>query len=110
MFYLMLRCGLRVEEVAELTLSDIDFRRGKILVQNGKGECLGINLFRKKDLNLFKAELERVGNNDYFEKALENLTVSNKLDLRPVRVGSLYCNEVDYEEDLKAVQSYLLSR
>ena len=37
MFYLMLRCGLRVEEVAGLTLSDIDFRRGQILVQNGKG-------------------------------------------------------------------------
>ena len=36
-FYLMLRCGLRVEEVAGLTLSDIDFRRGQILVQNGKG-------------------------------------------------------------------------
>ena len=37
MFYLMLRCGLRVEEVAFLTLSNIDFRRGKILVQSGKG-------------------------------------------------------------------------
>ena len=37
MFYLMLRSGLRVEEVANLTLSDIDFRRGKILVRNGKG-------------------------------------------------------------------------
>lgn len=36
MFYLMLRSGLRVEEVCNLTLSDIDFRRGKILVQ-GKG-------------------------------------------------------------------------
>ena len=36
MFYLMLRCGLRVEEVADLTLSNIDFRRGKILVC-GKG-------------------------------------------------------------------------
>jgi site-specific recombinase XerD len=36
MFYLMLRCGLRVEEVANITLSNIDFRRGKILVC-GKG-------------------------------------------------------------------------
>ena len=36
MFYLMLRCGLRVEEVARLSVSDIDFRGGKILVQ-GKG-------------------------------------------------------------------------
>ena len=37
MFSLMLRCGLRVEEVAELHLADIDYRRSRIMVQNGKG-------------------------------------------------------------------------
>lgn len=37
MFKLMLRCGLRVEEVAFLQLSTIDFRRHEILVQHGKG-------------------------------------------------------------------------
>jgi site-specific recombinase XerD len=36
MFMLMLRCGLRVEEVANLTLPAIDFRRRMILVLNGK--------------------------------------------------------------------------
>jgi site-specific recombinase XerD len=36
-FMLMVRCGLRVAEVADLVLSDIDLRRSKILVQNGKG-------------------------------------------------------------------------
>jgi len=36
-FMLMLRCGLRVAEVAELALSDIDLRRSRVLVQNGKG-------------------------------------------------------------------------
>ncbi len=36
-FMLMLRCGLRVAEVAGLVLGDIDLRRSKILVQNGKG-------------------------------------------------------------------------
>jgi len=36
-FMLMLRCGLRVAEVADLTLGDVDLRRSKILVQNGKG-------------------------------------------------------------------------
>jgi site-specific recombinase XerD len=33
----MLRCGLRVEEVADLSLADLDFRRARISVQNGKG-------------------------------------------------------------------------
>jgi len=37
MFMLMLRCGLRVEEVANLTLKAIDFKRRKILIEDGKG-------------------------------------------------------------------------
>jgi site-specific recombinase XerD len=37
MFMLMLRCGLRVEEIANLRLSAIDLRRRQIMVHNGKG-------------------------------------------------------------------------
>ena len=37
MFKLMLRCGLRVEEVSNLTLGAIDFKRRKIIVRHGKG-------------------------------------------------------------------------
>ncbi|MBM4338035.1 MAG: hypothetical protein FJ110_00670 [Deltaproteobacteria bacterium] len=37
MFMLMLRCGLRVQEVAELTLDAIEFGRRQILVFHGKG-------------------------------------------------------------------------
>ena len=37
MFTLMLRCGLRVEEVAYVQLSAIDLRRHEILVHHGKG-------------------------------------------------------------------------
>lgn len=37
MFILMLRCGLRVQEVANLTLDVVDYRRSQILVKQGKG-------------------------------------------------------------------------
>ena len=37
MFMLMLRSGLRVEEVANLTLAAIDWRRMRLYVYNGKG-------------------------------------------------------------------------
>jgi site-specific recombinase XerD len=37
MFRLMLRCGLRVEEVANLTLGDIDIKQRRIMVVDGKG-------------------------------------------------------------------------
>jgi site-specific recombinase XerD len=36
-FYLMLRCGLRVDETAGLKLDDLDLRRGTIIVKSGKG-------------------------------------------------------------------------
>jgi site-specific recombinase XerD len=36
MFLLMLRSGLRVEEVANLTLDDIDFKRQRILIRDSK--------------------------------------------------------------------------
>lgn len=37
MCMLMLRCGLRVGEVANLTINTIDFKRKRIFVRNGKG-------------------------------------------------------------------------
>lgn len=38
LFMLMLRCGLRVEEVAHLTLGDIDYSRSQLMVKCGKGK------------------------------------------------------------------------
>lgn len=37
MFKVMLRCGLRVEEISDLSLADIDLKRKRIHVRNGKG-------------------------------------------------------------------------
>ena len=37
MFKLMLRCGLRVEEIANVTLGALDLKRRRIFVKNGKG-------------------------------------------------------------------------
>ncbi len=37
MFKLMLRCGLRVEEVSSLTLGAIDLKRCRLIVEQGKG-------------------------------------------------------------------------
>jgi site-specific recombinase XerC len=37
MFKLMLRCGLRVEEVSNLTVGAVDLKRRRIIVYHGKG-------------------------------------------------------------------------
>ena len=79
-------------------------------VESSQGEALGINLIRKKDLEIFRSELKKVADTDYFEKALENLTVAGKIKLKPIDVGSLFCREIDFEQDLLAVQKYHLSK
>jgi choline kinase len=75
-------------------------------IRNGKGEALGVNVIRQPDLDKLRKELHNVNEDDYFEKALENLTVSNILKLRPVDVGRYFCREIDFEEDLIEVQAY----
>jgi len=79
-------------------------------VPDARGEALGINLIRRKDLGLFKKELEAVEAKAFFEKALENLTLAGKLRLHPVDCEGLFCHEIDFEEDLKCVKSFLQKR
>ena len=43
-FMLMLRCGLRVEEVANLSIGVIDVKRRTILVEDGRGEKTGSSI------------------------------------------------------------------
>lgn len=76
-------------------------------VKDGKGEAIGINLIKKKDLQLYIEELEKVDDNDYFEKALENLTLAEKIELKPINIGDCYCCEIDFEEDLEDVKKYI---
>ncbi|MFA6272559.1 MAG: phosphocholine cytidylyltransferase family protein [Patescibacteria group bacterium] len=76
-------------------------------VKEGVGEAVGINLIKQKDLDNFVSELRNVGQKDYFEKALENLTLSGKLNLRAINIGNYYCKEIDFEQDLLEVQNYI---
>ena len=76
-------------------------------VKNAQGEALGINVIRRRDLKKFRDELVKVSENDYFEKALENLTMTKKLKVAAIDVGPHFCREIDFEEDLAEVQSYL---
>jgi choline kinase len=85
-------------------------RNGNILelskkVSNGLGEAVGINLVKRKDLPAFREALANVENQDYFEKALENLTSDGKIILKPISLKGVFCQEVDFQEDLVAVRS-----
>ena len=51
-------------------------------VAEPQGECLGVNVILKKDLDIFRDELEKVGNQDYFEKATGKPHCSEKNTLK----------------------------
>lgn len=75
--------------------------------RKAEGEALGINLIKKSDLSIFRDELKRVSDQDYFEKALENLVMQKKLKLKPVNIGNNFCREIDFPQDLEVVKDYL---
>jgi site-specific recombinase XerD len=59
MFKLMLRCGLRVEEVANLSMAAIDLKRRKIMVYQGKGRKDRVVYISDDARDALKAYLEQ---------------------------------------------------
>ena len=94
------------EEVKYDLTSDGYIQHISKTVVSPRGEALGVNLVKRKDLDPFRAALASVRDGEYFEKALENLTLANALKLRPIDVGPHFCREIDFEEDLLAVQKH----
>ena len=52
--------------------------------------------------NVFKANLEKCNNQDYFEKALE-LSIQNGMKVIPVDISDYLCMEIDFVDDLKQI-------
>jgi choline kinase len=76
-------------------------------VTNASGEALGINYLVEKDSQKFINYLESIDDNDYFEKAIERMIIDKQSLFKPVKLGKLFCQEVDFPEDLKSVQKHL---
>jgi choline kinase len=76
-------------------------------VTEGIGESVGMNLIKRADVPKFCQALEEVAAQDYFEKALENLTTSGKLVLKPVHLEDMFCQEIDFPEDLETVRQHV---
>lgn len=70
-------------------------------VENGLGEAVGINFISKNDLDIFITQLEKCGDNDYFEKGLEMAIAENKLKVKAIDISKYNCIEVDFKEDLQ---------
>lgn len=90
------------EEEVKYTLNADGFiDRISKTVDKPLGEALGINLIRAPYLADFKAALAEVGDNDYFERAMELLIERRGNVFRPADVGAHMCVEVDFDADLE---------
>ncbi|MBS2210075.1 phosphocholine cytidylyltransferase family protein [Carboxylicivirga mesophila] len=76
-------------------------------VKNALGEAVGINYISSKDLDTLTNYLEACTDNDYFERGIEMAIEDNLLDILPVNISEYMCMEVDFEEDLNAVNKLI---
>ncbi len=88
------------EEVKYTLKEGFVFELSKEVV-NGLGEAVGINFISSNDLDVFISQLERCGDNDYFEKGLEMAIAENNLKIKAIDISKFDCIEVDFKEDLK---------
>jgi len=70
------------------------------------GEAVGINKVMTSDLPLFKANLEKCDDQDYFEKALE-LSIQDGMKIMPVDINKYLCMEIDFWDDLEQINKQL---
>lgn len=79
-------------------------------VKQPEGEALGINFVIKEDLPLLTRHLEQIKDNDYFEKAMENMIQQDEAKFLPINTEGLFCHEIDFVEDLEEVRRYLSTK
>ena len=70
------------------------------------GEAIGVNLIRRRDLELVTLGLHCCGPMDYFERGLE-IAIGNGLSLRAVDATGFPCVEVDYADDLSRAKEMI---
>ena len=71
-----------------------------------EGESLGIHKIPSNEIPILVKYLSDCQENDYFEKGLE-LAIQNGLKVTPVDISELTCMEIDFREDLEAVNNIL---
>jgi|SRR5690606_666279 len=77
------------------------------VVVGGIGEAVGINYISSHDKRALIAQLQRVGDQDYFERGLELAIAENGVRVAAMDISDLYAVEVDFAEDLERANEVL---
>jgi choline kinase len=96
------------DEEVKYTVTDEGFiKELSKTVKGGLGEAVGINYISSADKAAFMRQLQRVDDQDYFERGLELAIAENGLLLEPMDVSDLYAVEIDFAEDLERANLFV---
>ena len=70
------------------------------------GEAVGINKIIAVDFRLFKSNLKKCDDQDYFERALE-LSIQDGMKIMPVNINKYLCMEIDFLDDLEQINKHI---
>jgi choline kinase len=76
-------------------------------VVGGLGEAVGINFVASGDKAALIRQLNKVGDQDYFERGIELAIANDKLRFEPVDISDLYAVEIDFAEDLERANLFV---
>ena len=94
------------EEIKYNVFDDGNIKEVSKTVSPALGEAVGINKIISSDLSLFKENLEKCDEQDYFEKALE-LSIQDGMKIIPVDINKYLCMEIDFLDDLEQINKQL---
>ena len=94
------------EEIKYNIFDDGNIKEVSKTVSPALGEAVGINKLISSDLSLFKENLEKCDERDYFEKALE-LSIQDGMKIMPVDINKYLCMEIDFEDDLEQINKII---
>ncbi|HYI33395.1 MAG TPA: phosphocholine cytidylyltransferase family protein [Glaciibacter sp.] len=95
------------EEVKYTTSAEGYIRELSKTVKGGLGEAVGINYISSADKAVLIRHLNKVGDQDYFERGIELAIEKNRMLVEPVDISDLYAVEVDFAEDLVRANLYV---
>ena len=72
-------------------------------------ETIGLfnEAFRRRDKSALVRQLQRMGDQDYFERGIELAIEQDHLRFEPVDISDLYAVEVDFAEDLERANLFV---
>ncbi|WP_261167307.1 phosphocholine cytidylyltransferase family protein [Microbacterium sp. Marseille-Q6965] len=76
-------------------------------VVGGIGEAVGINFISRADKRALVRQLQRVDDQDYFERGLELAIAEDGIRVLPMDISDFYAVEVDFAEDLARANQFV---